>query len=65
MIKESEETSKIALKVTDLKQFVYCPRILYFTYVLPIPHPVTRKMDFGKIEHLELDRLEIKPIKIK
>ena len=58
VIMVSEEATEMVLKVTDLKQYVYCPRILYFTYVLPVPHPVTRKMDFGKIEHLKLDRLE-------
>lgn len=50
--------SQFPLKVTDLKQFVYCPRILYYTYVLPIPRPVTSKMEFGKQEHIELDHLE-------
>lgn len=50
--------SSLVLKVTDLKQFTYCPRIVYFTYVLPVPRPSTTKMDFGKLEHLELDRLE-------
>lgn len=46
------------LKVSDIKQFFYCPRILYFTYVCPVDKKVTRKMDYGKEEHLELDRLE-------
>lgn len=49
---------RIPLTVTDLKQYAYCPRILYFTYVLPVPRMTTTKMDFGKNEHLELDRLE-------
>lgn len=55
---EVMDSNSPILKVTDLKQFVYCPRIIYYTYVLPIPRPVTHKMDFGKFEHIELDRLE-------
>lgn len=54
----AHEERQYPLKVTDLKQFVYCQRILYYTYVLPIPRPVTSKMEFGKSEHIELDRLE-------
>ena len=50
--------SRLVLKVTDLKQFTYCPRIVYLTYVLPVPRPLTAKMDFGKMEHLKLDSLE-------
>lgn len=52
------QVERILLTVTDLKQYTYCPRILYFTYVLPVPRIPTKKMDFGKNEHLELDRLE-------
>ncbi|WP_027365972.1 CRISPR-associated protein Cas4 [Desulfotruncus alcoholivorax] len=48
----------IKLRVTDVKQYVYCPRIIYFTYVCPVEKRVTRKMAYGKEEHLELDRLE-------
>lgn len=33
--------------VTDLKQFSYCPRILYFTRCLPDVRPVTAKMAEG------------------
>ncbi len=46
------------LKVTDIKQYVYCPRIIYFTYVCPVQKKVTRKMRYGQEAHLELDRLE-------
>lgn len=48
----------INLKVSDIKQFLYCPRILYFTYVCPVDKKTTHKMNYGKEEHLELDRLE-------
>ncbi|MBE0467359.1 MAG: CRISPR-associated protein Cas4 [Candidatus Desulforudis sp.] len=46
------------LKVSDVKQFLYCPRVVYFTYVMPVPRKVTRKMEYGKEEHLDIERLE-------
>ncbi|MGI6615962.1 MAG: CRISPR-associated protein Cas4 [Dethiobacteria bacterium] len=48
----------IPLRVTDLRQYIYCPRIVYFYYVLPIPRRVTRKMEYGHVEHIEISRLE-------
>lgn len=35
------------LKVTDLKQYAYCPRIPYYHYCLPEVRPTTYKMDAG------------------
>ena len=35
------------LKVTDLKQFAYCPRIPYYHHCLPKVRPTTYKMDAG------------------
>jgi CRISPR-associated exonuclease Cas4 len=37
--------------VTDIRQHVYCPRIPYYRYTLPLERPVTAKMDLGKEEH--------------
>jgi CRISPR-associated exonuclease Cas4 len=34
-------------RVTDLKQWVYCPRILYYAMCLPDVRPVTYKMQAG------------------
>lgn len=48
----------IELRVSDLKQYLYCPRIIYFTYVAPVRRKLTHKMEHGKQEHAELDRLE-------
>jgi len=48
----------LKLRVTDIKQYMYCPRIIYFTYVCPVQKKVTRKMQYGQEAHLELDRLE-------
>lgn len=46
------------LRVSDIKQYMYCPRVIYYQYVLPVDHKITRKMEYGQEEHLELDRLE-------
>lgn len=48
----------LKLRVTDIKQYVYCPRIIYFTYVCPVDKKTTRKMEYGKEAHMELDQLE-------
>lgn len=37
--------------VTDVRQHVYCPRIPYYRYTMPLERPVTAKMDLGKEEH--------------
>jgi len=42
----SEHTGWL-LKVTDLKQFAYCPRIPYYHYCLPEVRPTTYKMAAG------------------
>lgn len=38
---------KIPWRVTDLKQYVYCPRILYYHACLPRVRPTTYKMQAG------------------
>ena len=48
----------LKLRVSDLKQYIYCPRVVYFTYVCPVEKKLTRKMVYGSEAHLELDRLE-------
>ena len=44
---EAAEDTEWLLKVTDLKQFAYCPRIPYYHYCLPEVRPTTYKMDAG------------------
>lgn len=39
--------------VTDLKQYLYCPRILYYQTCLPTIRPVTYKMQAGVDAHEE------------
>ena len=43
--------SPLELTVTDIRQHVYCPRIPYYQYTMPLERPVTAKMDIGKAEH--------------
>lgn len=46
------------INVTDIKQYIYCPRIIYYTYVMPVEKKLSFKMEYGKEQHMELDRLE-------
>lgn len=41
----------LELEVTDLKQYAYCPRIVYYRYCLPAIRPVTYKMAAGIAAH--------------
>lgn len=45
-------------KVIDLKQYVYCPRILYYHTVLPQIRPITYKMEAGIAAHEEAEGKE-------
>lgn len=45
-------------RVGDIKQYFYCPRIVYYTYVVLVDRKTTSKMAYGKEEHLEFERLE-------
>ncbi|MEW6664418.1 MAG: CRISPR-associated protein Cas4 [Thermodesulfobacteriota bacterium] len=47
-----------ALRVSDLKQYHYCPRVVYYQYVLPVDRAVTYKMEKGKAAQEELETLE-------
>jgi len=58
---EEEEPQPLALdegpwvlRVVDLKQWRYCPRIVYFSYTLPTPRPRPFKMDEGARVHAHL-----------
>lgn len=46
------------LKVSDIKQYFYCPRVVYYYYVLPVKVKSTFKMDYGKEQHIKWDELE-------
>jgi CRISPR-associated exonuclease Cas4 len=44
----------MGINITDLKQFIYCPRVVYYTYVQPVPKATTYKMQYGRQQHTEL-----------
>lgn len=44
--------------VTDLKQYGYCPRIIAYTYCLPLLRPTTYKMEAGIAAHERAGRRE-------
>lgn len=48
-----ERDDRAIFVVTDLKQYGYCPRIVFYTYCLPLIRPVTFKMEEGKAAHDE------------
>lgn len=39
------------LPVTDLKQWDYCPRVVFYTYIMPGLRPITFKMEAGATAH--------------
>jgi CRISPR-associated exonuclease Cas4 len=47
--RQLEDTMEpIQLTVTDIRQYHYCPRVVYYTYVQPLERPVTFKMEHGQ-----------------
>ena len=46
------------LEVTDLKQYTYCPRIVFYRYCLPRIRPITFTMTEGIRSHTEEDSRE-------
>lgn len=40
-------------QVTSLKQYEYCPRVVFYMYCLPLPCPVTYKMEASTQAHEE------------
>lgn len=48
----------IDLRVTDLKQFPYCKRIVFYQYVMPVEKKTTFKMEEGKRAEEVIDKLE-------
>jgi len=42
---------RLVFTVTDLKQFTYCPRVVFYTYCLPLIRPTTYKMESGIAAH--------------
>ncbi len=49
---------RFPLTVTDIRQFDYCPRVVYFTYVQPLERPITYKMEHGLSAEQRIAALE-------
>jgi CRISPR-associated exonuclease Cas4 len=54
----SESNDAPLLEVTDLKQWRYCPRVVYYRYCLPAIRPVTYSMAEGIAQHVDAVALE-------
>jgi CRISPR-associated exonuclease Cas4 len=46
------------LRVSDLRQYHYCPRVVYYQYVLPVDRTATYKMEKGKAAQDVIEGLE-------
>ncbi len=46
------------LRVNDIKQYFYCPRIVFYQYSMPVEKKSTWKMERGKVEEDRIDELE-------
>lgn len=47
-----------SLNVSDVKQFFYCPRVVFYTYCLHMKRPTTYKMTEGSLEHDAMEEKE-------
>lgn len=45
------DVAPVLFTVTDVKQFVYCGRVIFYEHCLPHVRPRTYKMDAGRAEH--------------
>lgn len=48
----------MSINITDIKQYVYCPRVVYYNYVEPVPRKVSFKMEYARSQHYELNQKE-------
>lgn len=54
----NEASNGLLLQVTDLKQWAYCPRVVYYRYCLPSVRPITFSMSAGIRAHEDAVALE-------
>ncbi len=55
---QSAPDERVELTVTDVRQWLYCPRVVYFLYGLGRRRPVTFKMEEGRRQHERAEALE-------
>lgn len=48
------------LRAVDLKQWEYCPRVVYYTYFMPSTRPETAMMAEGHLAHEEEEAREVR-----
>jgi CRISPR-associated exonuclease Cas4 len=53
-----DDDSKYSIRVSDLKQWAYCPRVWYYHHCLPDVRPITYKMQHGIEAGLHTEELE-------
>ena len=46
------------IRVSDIKQYFYCPRVVHHTYYTPVVRPTTHPMQIGAVQHEVLSVLE-------
>ena len=54
----NDDEKKVMVRVIDLKQYVYCPRVFYYQLVLPQIRPITYKMEAGIQAHVSAEKRE-------
>jgi len=52
------QSNEIEIRVNDLKQFAYCPRIVFYQYTMPVERRTTFKMEHGKSVEVRTEDLE-------
>jgi len=52
------QAPQIMFRVSDVRQYVYCPRIIYYNYVIPVPRHKTVKMESGQASHQDFAEME-------
>lgn len=50
--------SEITLRASDIRQYMYCARQIYYLYCLPLKKVSSYKMEVGKEEHTRVFELE-------
>ncbi len=48
------DENRWAVDVSDLKQYAYCPRVVYYRYRFPDFRPETYKMEAGRVAHRQV-----------
>ncbi len=58
ILHELRSSSSIVISSVDVKEYLYCPRSVYYTRVLGIKKPQTERMRYGKEVQEDIKRLE-------